>query len=301
MRHLPTLFLTLAALTACTQEPVMVEYRGNQDHGRGSSTDRYATVQAVPVQPIIATNSYVGATPVYNAERAAVSQTVSTAPIQNANSGAIAMNDLQPAAGTPAPKHTFQAQLQANASKPVELKQAPETKTIEVASNDAAPVNSWTKKPRDAASFNTETSNAKSITPAASNAKQNYIWPVASNDIRTGFGDKTAGKANDGINIASTQGEPVWAAADGEVIYSDNKMKGYGNMVIVKHAGNKTTTYAHLARSGVEKYDRVKQGDIIGYVGTTGSVKKPQLYFSMRDGTTAIDPQKHIDRKVAGL
>lgn len=159
----------------------------------------------------------------------------------------------------------------------------PET---QAAVDEPAPVNAWTNKPRDMAA-------------PAHDAQ--YIWPVSSRDVTASFGGKGKGKVNDGINIAAGEGEPVWAAADGEVIYADGKMQGYGKMVIVKHAGGKTTTYAHLARYGVEKYDRVKQGDILGYVGSTGNVKTPQLYFSMRDGTKAIDPQKYLDRKVAGL
>jgi murein DD-endopeptidase MepM/ murein hydrolase activator NlpD len=106
---------------------------------------------------------------------------------------------------------------------------------------------------------------------------------------------------NDGVNIASVEGEPVWAAADGEVVYVGNELKGYGNMVLIKHSGSKTTSYAHLNRATVDKYDRVKQGDIIGYVGSTGNVKSSQLHFAIRDGTKPVDPKKYLSTKVAGL
>ncbi len=254
-------------LAACTQPPAVVELRGAHDYSRdGNFTQQVASAPVAPV-------SYVGAQPVYNEQRAKENLVWTTGtPSQTAaSSGSIAVNDLSPAAGgesaQPAP---------AAAPEPVTL----------VNTEGAAPVNAWTNKPRDT---------------AAATSKSAFIWPVASNDIISSFGNKGAGKANDGVNIAASEGEPVWAAADGEVVYADNKMKGYGNMVLVKHKSGRTTTYAHLARLGVDKYDRVKQGDIIGYVGATGNVKKSQLYFSMRDGTKAVDPQKMIDRNLAGL
>ena len=158
---------------------------------------------------------------------------------------------------------------------------------------EPAPVNQWTNTPRE------EKMTAE--IPKSAPAKGPYIWPVDSRDVISGFGSKGAGKVSDGINIAAKKGEPVWAAADGEIIYAGSKLKGYGNMVIVKHTAGKTTSYAHLARMGVEKYDRVKQGDIIGYVGSTGSVKEPQLYFSVRDGSKPVDPQKYLGNTIAGL
>ena len=125
------------------------------------------------------------------------------------------------------------------------------------------------------------------------------MWPVSSKRVISEFGPKGKGKVNDGINIASADGEPVWASADGEVVYVGNELEGYGNMVLIKHTGDKATTYAHMSRTTVEKYDRVKQGDIIGYVGTSGNVKEPQLHFAIRDGKDAVDPLKYLDRKVA--
>jgi len=197
------------------------------------------------------------------------SQTAFSAPTQTTAplGSSIDVSELAPAAGTPEPQ--------------------------KVASAEPAPVNAWTSKPRTESTFTAK--------PAASGDEAKYIWPVASKNVTSAFGSKGTGKANEGINIAADEGEPVWAAADGEVVYSASTLKGYGNMVLVKHAGGKTTTYAHLARSSVEKYDRVKKGDIVGYVGSTGNVKSPQLYFAVREGTQAVDPQKVVDRKVAGL
>jgi murein DD-endopeptidase MepM/ murein hydrolase activator NlpD len=128
-----------------------------------------------------------------------------------------------------------------------------------------------------------------------------FIWPIADKRVLSSYGPKGKGKVNDGINIASAEGEPVWAAADGEVVYVGNELQGYGNMVLIKHSGGKTTTYAHLNRAGVDKYARVKQGDIIGYVGKTGNAKSPQLHFAVRDGKEPVDPLKYVNRDVASL
>jgi murein DD-endopeptidase MepM/ murein hydrolase activator NlpD len=132
-------------------------------------------------------------------------------------------------------------------------------------------------------------------------AGSSFIWPVASHKVISSFGKKGGGKANDGINIASPEGEPVWASSGGEVVYADNELKGYGNMVIIKHGGGKSTSYAHLSKSTVSKYDRVKRGDIIGYVGSTGNVKKSQLFFAVRKGSEPVDPKKYVSTSMAGL
>jgi len=308
MRHFSSILVSLIALSACTQPPAAVEMRGALDYSREGNGSQMAssTSTSQGYAP-----KYVGASPVYNSSRAQYDQAAANAPTESAAPvNSISMNDLQPAAGKaepvkettvakaePAKGHYLtlpaknQPAVKAEATpkaepKLVELKKAP-APAKEAKADEAVPVNAWTKKPRNAASFKT--------------SKAGYIWPVSSHNVTTSFGSSGKSKDNEGINIASSEGEPVWAAADGEVVYSDAKMKGYGNMVIVKHAGGKSTTYAHLSRSSVDKYDRIKQGDIIGYVGSTGSVKTPQLFFSMRDGTQAIDPQKYLDRKVAGL
>lgn len=128
-----------------------------------------------------------------------------------------------------------------------------------------------------------------------------FIWPVSSKKVVSAFGPKGKGKVNDGINIASPNGEPIWAAADGEVVFASNELKDYGNMVLIKHSGDKTTTYAHMGRIIVDKYERVKQGDIIGYVGSTGKAKDAQLHFAVHEGKNPVDPVKFMKRNVASL
>lgn len=131
----------------------------------------------------------------------------------------------------------------------------------------------------------------------ASAKKTGFIWPVQGDVIST-YGKKSAGEFNDGINIAAAEGEPVWAVADGEVIYA-GEMKDYGKMVIVKHTGGVSTSYAHVSDIPVKKGDKVQQGDMVAYVGSTGTVKTSQLFFTVRKGTDAVNPMPYLNNEIA--
>lgn len=202
------------------------------------------------------------------------------------------------------------------------LNKQPTTLSTPSTASAVAPVNSWTNKPRNlneqiephadatvsaplpqtvAAVSEVKSEIKPVISSVASSESKSFSWPVSSKKILSSFGDKGAGQVNDGVSIAASDGEAVHAAAGGEVVYVNDELKGYGNMVILKHSGGKTTSYARLGRATVDKYQRVKQGYIIGYVGKTGSVKTPQLFFSMRNGKQAIDPAKYMSNEVAGL
>lgn len=330
-----TLLTTLLATAACTQQGAQIELRGQNNYGRSGATNSFASNAAI--NPSRAVTSY-NAAPISNSQPAYVTgmhaeSTQSTAQIQS-----IGSNDLPPPSATasaskakPVAEASTFSDAKTVESRPVEQK---------VASNEPAQrVNPWTKKSRTAdnhgkeVQLNLKPTGKADQQPMVSDMKtasappndkavaqldrivssdsskasskvassDSFIWPVNSKKVISAFGPKGGGKANDGINIASADGEPVWAAADGEVVYVGNELAGYGNMVLIKHAGNKSTSYAHLNRATVEKYDRVKQGDIIGYVGSTGSVKAPQLHFALRDGKEPVDPRKFLSRNVASL
>lgn len=141
--------------------------------------------------------------------------------------------------------------------------------------------------------------------PAPHSAQQEqgnaqFIWPVAGGKIISHFGPKAGGRSNDGINVAAGEGEPIWAAASGTVVYAGNDLKGYGNMVIIRHDGGWMTAYAHARGIAVKKGDTVRQGDIVGYVGMTGGVTSPQLHFAIRDGRTPVDPELYLPKNAAG-
>ncbi|HEY7301615.1 MAG TPA: M23 family metallopeptidase [Xanthobacteraceae bacterium] len=114
-------------------------------------------------------------------------------------------------------------------------------------------------------------------------------WPVKGHII-AGFGPKTNGQQNDGINLAVPEGTPVKAAEDGVVAYAGNELKGYGNLVLVRHPNGYVTAYAHAKELMVKRGDEVKRGQIIAKSGQTGNVDAPQLHFEVRKGQTPVDP-----------
>ncbi|TAK50094.1 MAG: LysM peptidoglycan-binding domain-containing protein [Xanthobacteraceae bacterium] len=121
-----------------------------------------------------------------------------------------------------------------------------------------------------------------------------FRWPVRGRVI-AGYGAKTDGKQNDGINLAVPEGTPVKAAEDGVVAYSGNELKGYGNLVLVRHANGYVTAYAHASELMVKRGDTIKRGQIIAKSGQTGEVGSPQLHFEIRKGSAPVDPQKFLN------
>ena len=120
-----------------------------------------------------------------------------------------------------------------------------------------------------------------------------FQWPLRGT-LLSGFGAKESGLFNDGINIAAARGQPVLAAADGVVAYAGNEIRGFGNLVLVKHAEGWMTAYAHNETLLVKRGDRVKRGETIATVGSTGNVSSPQLHFELRHGSHAVDPTKYL-------
>ena len=121
-----------------------------------------------------------------------------------------------------------------------------------------------------------------------------FNWPAAGNMI-AGFGPKSDGQRNDGVNIAAPAGDPVRAAADGEVVYAGDQVPSFGNLVLVKHPGGWVTAYAHMSRILVKNRDQVVQGQQLGVVGQTGSVDSPQLHFEIRYAPSPKDKAAPVD------
>lgn len=121
-----------------------------------------------------------------------------------------------------------------------------------------------------------------------------FLWPVRG-DILSGFGAKEGGLHNDGINIKTRRGEPIKAADAGVVVYADDGLKGYGNLILIRHAGGWVTAYAHNDRLLVKRGDTVKRGDVISWAGVTGDVAEAQLHFEIRKGTRAVDPTGYLE------
>lgn len=120
-----------------------------------------------------------------------------------------------------------------------------------------------------------------------------FLWPVRGRVI-AGFGPGPDGTHNDGINIAAPRGAPVEAIAAGVVIYAGNELRGYGNLILIKHPEGWISAYAHLDVILVRRAERVSRGQVIGRVGSTGSVRTPQLHFELRRADRAVNPLKFL-------
>jgi murein DD-endopeptidase MepM/ murein hydrolase activator NlpD len=128
----------------------------------------------------------------------------------------------------------------------------------------------------------------------ATGALPTFRWPVRGKVV-TGYGAKTNGKSNDGINVAVPEGTPVKAAEDGVVAYSGNELKGYGNLVLVRHSNGYVTAYAHASEIMVKRGDTIKRGQVIAKSGQSGEVSSPQLHFEIRKGSSPVDPLQFLN------
>jgi murein DD-endopeptidase MepM/ murein hydrolase activator NlpD len=135
---------------------------------------------------------------------------------------------------------------------------------------------------------------AKAADATATGALPTFRWPVRGKVI-TSYGAKTNGKSNDGINLAVPEGTPVKAAEDGVVAYSGNELKGYGNLVLVRHSNGYVTAYAHASELMVKRGDTIKRGQIIAKSGQSGEVGSPQLHFEIRKGSSPVDPLQFLN------
>lgn len=120
-------------------------------------------------------------------------------------------------------------------------------------------------------------------------------WP-SKGKVISGFGQRPDGTHNDGINIAVPQGTDVHAAEEGEVAYAGSELKGYGNLILVRHDNGWVTAYAHSETMLVKRGDKVRRGDVIAKAGKTGQVDQPQLHFELRQGSKPVDPLPYLDR-----
>jgi LysM repeat protein len=121
-----------------------------------------------------------------------------------------------------------------------------------------------------------------------------FIWPVQGTLLST-YGPKEGGRQNDGINIGAAAGTPVLAAEDGVVAYAGSELDDYGNLVLIRHANDWVSAYAHNARNLVSRGQTVLRGDVIASVGASGGVSQPQSHFELRRGTSAVDPLPYLE------
>ena len=141
-----------------------------------------------------------------------------------------------------------------------------------------------------------KTGNKKTNTKQlAARSSSKFSWPVRGK-ILSGYGSKTNGLFNDGINIKAARGTTVTAAENGFVAYAGNEVKGMGNLVIIQHSDGWMTVYAHMDSMSVKRGYSVGVGQKIGTVGTSGKVDQPQLHFEIRKGTKAYNPVNYLKK-----
>jgi murein DD-endopeptidase MepM/ murein hydrolase activator NlpD len=182
-----------------------------------------------------------------------------------------------------------------------EMKEAPRTASVPRAEPSATPSTGSlamaepshsVRIAEPAAETSSPQNSVKTAEPASS--LPSFRWPVRGRVIAA-FGPKPNGLQNDGINLAVPEGTPIKAAEDGVVAYAGNELKGYGNLVLVRHANGFVTAYANASDILVKRGETVKRGQVIAHSGQTGSVTSPQLHFEIRKGATPVDPAQYLN------
>ncbi|MGH6839845.1 MAG: peptidoglycan DD-metalloendopeptidase family protein [Methylocella sp.] len=129
----------------------------------------------------------------------------------------------------------------------------------------------------------------KKTAMATEAANPEFRWPARGRIIQ---GFKPGG--NDGINIAVPEGTSVKAAESGVVAYAGNELKGYGNLILIRHPNGFVSAYANNSDIEVKRGETVKRGQTIAKSGQSGNVASPQLHFELRKGTKPVDPTQYL-------
>lgn len=137
---------------------------------------------------------------------------------------------------------------------------------------------------------------APAETPKLTGGSGKFRWPVKGKVI-AGFGARPDKSHNDGIDISVPQGTEVMAAEGGVVAYAGNELKGYGNLILVRHDGGWVSAYGHNDELLVRRGDKIKRGQTIAKAGNTGSVDRPQLHFELRQDSKPVDPMPHMEKQ----
>ena len=297
-----------AGWTAAGGTPVVV--------AQGESLDTLSRRYGVPSAALLTANGLSNAAevkggmhivvPVYNAGAAApAGKAVAEAPPKPAKARAedVAANDA-----TKAKKTKSEAKVQdkapdkakaegaAVASKPQDKAADAKAAPVVAKADPAKPAGAG-KKPAidDTPTGNVDPKAAGAKAPVtaeeadASGSTPEFRWPARGRIIE---GFKAGG--NDGINISVPSGTSVRAAENGVVVYSGDGLKGYGNLVLIKHPNGFVSAYANNGELDVKRGDQVKRGQIIAKSGETGNVNAPQLHFELRKGSTPVDPTQYL-------
>ncbi len=279
--------VALLAIAACTQEPVNVVLKGSQFFGRDQQ---------------LASNTSTSTFAWSNNPSPSRIEFHEEAPTEPQRVGSVGVSELPPL--LPSSQSSLQGNHQPSAKLAVIEKDLSEIKLVPTATTPQ------TEGLRFASAVRVESPGGASevaddwykgqIVLAKANVPDapNFIWPVRGKII-SHYGPKANGLHNDGINIAAHLGDPIYAAANGVVVYAGNDLKGYGNMVIVRHENGWMSAYAHADQLLVMENERVSQGQRIATVGSTGSVDTAQLHFGLRNGKAPVDPARFLNSDYA--
>ncbi|MCH2548131.1 MAG: peptidoglycan DD-metalloendopeptidase family protein [Alphaproteobacteria bacterium] len=297
-RALVTILTSTVALSACmTQSPAQVVMKGNNFYG----TKNAEPIQVAAAAPGNNASRNVIATPVskpepqitYAHKAAPVAPVIEVASVEPRPS-----YGFKPSADTMAVRERSDlAQVTVKELEPLTASKAtpvPETPKV-VAMDLPDPIINTPREvlPEPQARVVANTSAIPNVAAPVVSANSGFIWPVKGKIISQ-FGPKTGGEYNDGINIAAHEGEPIVAAADGEVVYSGNELRGYGNMIIIRHNNGLMSAYAHADRVLVSKGESVRQGVTIATVGKSGGVDQAQVHFGVRKDKEPVDPMVYL-------
>lgn len=156
-------------------------------------------------------------------------------------------------------------------------------------------LNSGAGEEKKVAALDASTAAAVAGPASGSVADGKLRWPVKGRVI-AGYGPRNDGTHNDGINISVPMGTDVHAAENGAVAYAGSELKGYGNLILVRHDNGLVTAYAHANEILVKRGDRVSRGQVIAKAGKTGAVDQPQLHFEVRRDQTPVDPTSYLEK-----
>jgi murein DD-endopeptidase MepM/ murein hydrolase activator NlpD len=287
-----------AGWTAAGGSPIVV--------ANGETLDTISGRYGVPAAALLSANGLSNASevksgthlvvPVYHADGHAVAGAESEKAAKKRDKD-VADADLSKSAKSKAKdKEKEKASAKADKAAKEAEKSASESKGAAVAEAEPSK-SSEAKKPAvdKTPTGNLESGASQSKTPLtgaqadAAGTEPEFRWPARGRIIQ---GFKAGG--NDGINISVPAGTSVRAAESGTVVYSGDGLKGYGNLVLIKHPNGFVTAYGNNGELDVKRGETVKRGQVIAKSGDTGNVNSPQLHFELRKGSTPVDPTSYL-------
>ncbi len=261
---------------------------------RGQTLDGYAYTYHVPKSAIIAANNLRSPYQLKTGQRLTIP--AAGAPTRQAAAHPVAVSSVTPTP-LPPPSGTMPPQMAVPQppSTPQSLaspatKGAPDVIPLD---GPAPPKQAAVVAPPSATLTPPHAAAEPPAPQASASGSGRFPWPVRGR-VLANYGNTPGGGHNDGINIAAPRGTPVHAIDGGTVVYAGNEVKGYGNILLVKHSNGWISAYAHLDDVGAKQGDTIAAGQVIGKVGDSGGVTEPQLHFELRRGKRPVDPKEFL-------